>query len=148
LLGAKFIGGMIDRANEKRSLENQKLALIATLLKAHSETIVFVGDRPTGFATPPLLNTPAHDEGYDTGDSFASHTPMIDAEAPPVIVILSNGDKVLPDRAEAREEAARCKLAMKLLRDAIDYAGMHANRIPPAAHLGWPAGAWTTAAWP
>ena len=145
LLGAKFIGGMIDAANERRSLENQRLALLGTLFEAPTETIVFADDPQTGFAMPQLLNTPGNGKGDDTSGSLASHTPMIDTEAPPVIVILSNGDKMLADRAEAREEAARCKLAMKLLRDAINHVGAQSNRIPPAAQLGWPAGAWTIA---
>jgi len=145
LLGAKFIGGMIDAANERRSLENQRLALLGTLFKAPTETIVFADDPHTGFATPQLLNTPDNGKGYDTSGSVASHAPMIDTEVPPAIVILSNGDKMLADRAETREEAARCKLAMKLIRDAINHVGAQSNRIPPAAQLGWPAGAWTIA---
>jgi hypothetical protein len=145
LLGAKFIGGMIDAANERRSLENQRLALLGTLFEAPTETIVFADDPQTGFATPQLLNTPDNGKGYDTSGSVASHAPMIDTEAPPAIVILSNGDKMLADRAETREEAARCKLAMKLIRDAINHVGAQSNRIPPAAQLGWPAGAWTIA---
>jgi hypothetical protein len=145
LLGAKFIGGMIDAANERRSLENQRLALLGTLFEAPTETIVFADDPQTGFATPQLLNTPDNGKGYDTSGSVASHAPMIDTEAPPAIVILSNGDKMLADRAETREEAARCKLAMKLIRDAINHVGAQSNRIPPAARLGWPAGAWTIA---
>jgi len=60
-------------------------------------------------------------------------------------VILSNGDPRLPDRAEAREEAARCKLVMKLLRDAIGHTQTHSNRIPSAAQLGWPTRAWAIA---
>jgi len=145
LLGAKLIGGMIDAANERRSLENQRLALLGTLFEAPTETIVFADDPQTGFATPQLLNTPDNGKGYDTSGSVASHAPMIDTEAPPAIVILSNGDKMLADRAETREEAARCKLAMKLVRDAINHVGAQSNRIPPAAQLGWPAGAWTIA---
>ena len=148
LLGAKLIGGMIDAANERRSLENQRLALLGTLFEAPTETIVF-DDPQTGFATPQLLNTPDNGKGFDTSGSVASHAPMIDtadvASPPPVIVILSNGDKMLADRAETREEAARCKLAMKLIRDAINHVGAQSNRIPPAAQLGWPAGAWTIA---
>ena len=145
LSGAKFIGGMIDAANERRSLENQRLALLGTLFEAPTETIVFADDPQTGFAAPQLLNTPDNGKGYDISGSVASHAPMIDTEVPPAIVILSNGDKMLADRAETREEAARCKLAMKLIRDAINHVGAQSNRIPPAAQLGWPAGAWTIA---
>jgi len=141
VLGAKYIGGLIDRANERRSLENQKLALITMLFKTHNETMVFVDDP----AARPRLNMPADGEGYDPGDVFANLSSPIDAEAPPAIVILSNGDPRLPDRAEAREEAARCRLAMKLLRDAIGHTRRHSNRIPSAAQLGWPAGAWAIA---
>lgn len=146
VLGAKYIGGLIDRANERRSLENQKLALITTLFKTHNETLVFVDE-----AAPRLrLNTPADGEiaagdVYDPGEAFDSLSSPIDAEAPPAIVIVSNGDPRLPDRAEAREEAARCKLAMKLLRDAIDHTRTHSNRIPSAAQLGWPTRAWAIA---
>ena len=141
VLGAKYIGGLIDRANERRSLENQKLALITTLFKTHNETLVFVDD-----ATPwPRLNMPADGDGYDPGEDFASLSSSIDAEAPPALVILSNGDPRLPDRAEAREEAARCKLVMKLLRDAIGHTQTHSNCIPSAAQLGWPARAWAIA---
>jgi hypothetical protein len=145
LLGAKFIGGMIDAANEKRSLENHRLALLGTLFEAPTETIIFADDPQIGFAAPQLLNPPDNNNGFDTSGSVASHAPMIDTEAPPVIVLLSHGDKMLADRAEVREEIARCKLAMKLLRDAINHVGAQSNRIPPAAQLGWPAGAWTIA---
>ncbi len=140
LLGAKFIGGMIDAANERRSLENQRLALLGRLFEAPTETIVFADDPQMGFAAPQLLNMPDNGQG-----SVASLAPMSDSEAPPAIVLLSSGDKLLADRAEAREEAARCKLAMKLIRDAINHGGAQSNRIPPAAQLGWPAGAWTIA---
>ena len=141
VLGVKYISGLIDRANERRSLENQKLALITTLFKTHNETMVFVDDP----ATRPQLNMPADGESYDPSEAFASLSSPIDAEAPPAIVILSNGDPQLPDQAEAREEAARCKLAMKLLRDAIGHTRTHSNRIPSAAQLGWPTRAWAIA---
>src|SRR5512143_1364287 len=141
VLGAKYVGGLIDRANERRSLENQKLALITTLFKTHNETLVFIDD-----ATPwPRLNTPTDGEVYDPAEAFASLPSSIDAEAPPALVLLSNGDPRLPDQAEVREEAARCKLVMKLLRDAIGHTQTHANRIPSAAQLGWPARAWAIA---
>jgi hypothetical protein len=146
VLGAKYIGGLIDRANERRSLENQKLALMTTLFKTPTETLVFVD----GAAPRPRLNPPADGE-IATGDIYApAEVPAdlsapIDADAPPAIVILSNGDPQLPDRAETREEAARCKLTMKLLRDAIDHTRAHSNRIPSAAQLGWPARAWAIA---
>ena len=156
VLGAKYIGGLIDRANEKRSLENHRLALITALVKDHNETLVFIDDP----ATRLQLNMPADEvaadqvaadqvaadqvaagEAYDPGEAFAS----LDAEAPPAIVILSNNDPRLPDRAEAREEAARCKLVMKLLRDAIGHTQTHSNHIPSAAQLGWPSRAWAVA---
>lgn len=141
MLVAKYVGGLIDRANEKRSLENQKLALITTLFKTHNETLVFVDD-----AAPRLrLNRPAAGEVYDPGEAFTGLSSPIDAEAPPALVILSNGDPRLPDQAEAREEAARCKLVMKLLRDAIGHTQTQANRIPSAAQLDWPARAWAIA---
>jgi hypothetical protein len=145
LLGAKFISGMIDAANERRSLENHRLALLGTLFEAPTETIIFADDPQIGFTTPQLLEGPDYSNGYDTSVSVASTAPMIDTETPPVIVILSHGDKMLADRAEAREEIARCKLAMKLLRDAINHVGAQSNHIPPAAQLGWPSGAWTIA---
>jgi hypothetical protein len=145
LLGAKLISGMIDAANQRRSLENQRLALLGTLFEAPTETIIFADDPQTGFVMPLPLHMPVDGKAYDTPGFVASHAPIIDTEAPPVIVLLSYGDKMLADRAEAREEAARCKLAMKLLRDAINHMGAQSNRIPPAARLSWPAGAWTIA---
>jgi hypothetical protein len=145
LLGAKFISGMIDSDNERRSLENKRLALLATLFLAPSETIVFADHPHSEFATLRLIGSPDSGSGYDPNGSTASFEPEIDSEEPPVIVILSTGEKILPVSAEAREEAARCKLAMKLLRDAINHEGAQSNRIPPAAKLGWPAGAWTIA---
>ena len=140
VLGAKYISGLIDRANERRSLENHKLALITALVKEHNETMIFVDDP----AVRPRLNMPADGEVYDPSEAFASLSSPIDA-APPAIVILSNNDPRLPDRAEAREEAARCKLVMKLLRDAIGHTQTHSNHIPSAAQLGWPARAWAVA---
>ncbi len=145
LLGAKFVSGLIDRANDGRRLENERLAQIASLLAAPTETIIFVGDPQTAFGKLQLLNTPKNVGIDDTGNVWTSPTHLSDADEPPMVVILSNGEVVLPDRAEAREEAARCKLAMKLLRDAIDHEGAHSNRIPSAAQLGWPSGAWTIA---
>ena len=150
VLGVKYISGLIDRANEKRRLENHKLALITAMFKPHDETVVFV-DVP---AALPLLNSPADeaaadkvaadeaaaDEDYDPGEAFAS----LDAE-PPALVILSNNDPRLPDRAEDREEAARCKLVMRLLRDAIGHTQAHSNHIPSAIQLGWPTRAWAVA---
>lgn len=146
VLGAKFISGVIDRANDARRLENQRLAQIASLLAAPTETIIFVGDPQTAFGKLQSLNKPKNIGIDDTGNVWMSPaSQIIDADAPPLVVILSNGEAVLPDRAEAREEAARCKIAMKLLRDAIDQEGAHSNRIPSAAQLGWPAGAWAVA---
>jgi hypothetical protein len=144
LLGAKYIAGMIDTANERRSLENQRLALLATLFEAPTETILFVDDPQTGFAMPKRLK-PDNSKGDDESNPVVSHTPMIDTEAPQAVVLLSYGDKMLADHAELREEQARCKLAMKLLRDAIKHVGAQSNHIPPAAQLGWPAEAWSIA---
>lgn len=141
VLGAKYFGGLIDRANDRRLLENQKLALITTLFKTPTETMVFIDEA----APPPRLTPPAVDGGDDPNADFASLSTAIDAEAPPAIVILSNGDPQLPDRAEIREAAARYKLAMRLLRDAINHTQLHANRIPSALQLGWPAKAWAIA---
>jgi hypothetical protein len=100
VLGTKYISGLIDRANERRSLKNQKLDLV---------------------------------------------TMPIDAIGPPAMVILSDGDPLLLDQAEARDETARRKLGMKLLRDAIGHTQVHSNRIPSAVQLGWSASAWAIA---
>jgi hypothetical protein len=146
VLGVKFVSGLIDRANEGRKLENERLARIAALMAAPTETIIFVGDPQTALGKLHLLNTPKNVDIDDTGNVWTSPaSQVIDADEPPMVVILSNGEVVLPDSAEAREEAARCKLAMKLLRDAIDHEGAHSNRIPSAAQLGWPSGAWKIA---
>lgn len=146
LLGTKLFGGMIDAANERRSLENQRLALLGTLFEAPSETIVFADEPQLGFTTPHLLDTAGNGIGYETSGSVStSLAPLIDTEASPVIVMLSSNDKLLADRAEVREEAARYKLAMKLIRDAINHVGAQSNRIPQPAQLGWPVGAWTIA---
>lgn len=141
VLGAKYIGGLIDRSNERRSLENQKLALITTLFKTHNETLVFIDDA----ALRLQLNMPAAGEVYDPGEALDSPPLPIDDETPPALVLLSSGDPRLPDRAEVREEAARCKLAMRLLRDAIGHTRTHSNRIPSAVQLGWPTRAWAIA---
>lgn len=145
LLGAKFIGGMIDSVNERRSLENQRLALLATLFIAPTETIVFADHPHKEFATLRLLGTPDNANGDAASASTDILEPGVESDAPPAIVILSSGEKMLADSAEAREEAARCKLAMKLIRDAINYVGAQANRIPTPEQLGWPAGAWKIA---
>ena len=145
LLGAKFIGGLIDAANEKRSLKNQRLALPGALFEAPTESMVFVDDPQTGFARPQLLYTYDSGKTYDSNGSVASHAPVLATETRPVTVNLSTGDKMLADRAEAREEGARFKLAMKLLRDAIDHVGAQSNHIPPTAQMGWQVGTWTIA---
>lgn len=130
LLGAKYINGAIHAANERRALENQRLALLGTLFTAPNETIVFAIDPETGFSSARMLNAPSA---------------TIDAEVVPFVVALSAGDQLLADSAEAREEAVRFKLAMKLLRDAISQQGAQANLIPSAAELGWPTWAWSSA---
>ena len=146
VFGVKYISGLIDRANERRSLENHRLALITALVKDHNETLVFVDDP----AAQPRLNRPVDEvvtgdvaagEVYDPGEAFAS----LDTEPPSALVILSNADPRLPDRPEDREEAARCKLVMRLLRDAIGQTQTHSNHIPSAAQLGWPTRAWAVA---
>lgn len=141
VLGTKYISGLIDRANERRSLKNRKLDLITTLPETHDETLAFVEDP----AVQPLLNLPPDNEGYDSGESFASLSSPIAAEVPPAMVIPPDGDPLPPDQEEAREEAARHKLVMKLLRDAIGHTQVHSNHIPSAVQLGWAANAWAVA---
>jgi hypothetical protein len=141
VLGTKYISGLIDRANERRSLKNRKLDLITTLRETHDETLAFVGDP----AAQPLLNLLSNGEGYDSGESFPSLSSPIAVEVPPAMVIPSNGDPLSPDQEEAREEAARHKLVMKLLRDAIGHTQVHSNHIPSAVQLGWAANAWAIA---
>jgi hypothetical protein len=70
---------------------------------------------------------------------------MSDSQAPPAIAVLSSDDRLLAERAEVGEEAARDRLAMKLIRDAITHVGAQSNRIPPAVQLGWLLRAWTLA---
>jgi hypothetical protein len=71
----------------------------------------------------------------------------IPAVEPQTMTIVSPPiDGPLPaDRAEAREEAERCKLAMRLLRDAINHLGAQSNRIPPAEQIGWQEQTWNMA---
>ena len=145
LLGAKYISGMINSVNEQRSLENKRLALLATLFLAPSETIVFADHPHKEFATLRQLGGPGSAYGDELSGSTDILDPVLESDAPPVIVILSTGEKALADSAEAREEAARCKLAMKLIRDAINYMGAQSNRIPAPEQLGWPVGAWHVA---
>jgi chemotaxis protein histidine kinase CheA len=141
VLATKYISGLIDRANERRSLKNRKLDLITTLRETHDETLAFVGDP----AAQPLLNLLSNGEGYDSGEPFASLSSPIAAEVPPAMVIPPDGDPLPPDQEEAREEAARHKLVMKLLRDAIGHTQVHSNHIPSAVQLGWAANAWAIA---
>ena len=140
LLGAKYISGMINSVNEQRSLENKRLALLATLFIAPTETIVFADHPHKEFATLRLLGGSDNANGDEPGGFTDILEPAIESDAPPVIVILSTGEKMLADSAEAREEAARCKLAMKLIRDTINYVGAESNRIATPEQLGWPAG--------
>jgi len=136
VLGTKYAGGLIDRSNERRSLKNRKLDLITTRLETHNETLPFVDDP----AAQPLLNL------LTDGEAFASLSLPIDAETLPAPVILPLDDPLLPDQEEAREEAARHKLVMKLLRDAIGHTTqVHSNHIPSAVQLGWAANAWAIA---
>ncbi len=140
VLGVKYIGGLIDRTNERRSLKNRRLDLTTTLFETHNETRAFVDEA----APLPQLLMPT-DEIYDPGEAGTSLSSSIDAAAPPAMAILPNGDPLLPDQAETREEVARCKLAMKLLRAAIGHTQTHSNRIPSAVQLGWAANAWAVA---
>jgi hypothetical protein len=135
LLGTKFVSSSIDRANERRRLEDQRLA---SLLTTPAETIILVGDPRTAINKLQLLNKQPNGEGGDTSK-------IIDADEPPMVVILSKGEVVPPDRAEASEEAVHCKLALKLVRDAIDHTDAQSNRIPSAEQLGWPSGDWAMA---
>jgi hypothetical protein len=145
LLGAKFISGMIDATNERRSLENQRLTLLSTLFDAPTETIIFADDPHTGLPRSRLFFTPEPGSVNSSDESDSSFEPIIGDDGQSSIFIVSNGDKFVADSAEAREEAARCKLAMKLLRDAINQVGAQSNRIPSAGQLGWPVGVWTIA---
>jgi hypothetical protein len=141
VLGTKYTGGLIDRANERRSLKNRKLDLIMTLLETHNETIALADDP----AALPLLNLLTDGEGDDPGEAFASLSAPIDAEILPAAVIPSHDDPLLPDQEEAREATARHKLVMKLLRDAIGHTQVHSNHIPSAMQLGWADNAWAIA---
>jgi hypothetical protein len=141
LLGTKHISGLIDRANERRSLKNRKLDLITTLLETHNETLALADDP----AALPLLNLLTDGEGDNPGESFANLSLPIDTEILPAAVIPPNDDSLLPDQEEAREAAARHKLVMKLLRDAIGHTQVHSNHIPSALQLGWAANAWAIA---
>lgn len=145
-LGAKFTGGKIDAANEERRSRNiQRLALPGVLYDTLTETIVFVDDPETGFPTPQMIFTHDNGQSYDTSSPLVGHSTVIDTEARPVTVMQSPEDEIFAGRAELREEAARHKLAMKLIRAAINHIGAQSNRIPPASQLGWLAGPWTIA---
>ena len=142
VLGTKYISGLIDRANERRSLKNRKLDLITTRLETHDETLALVDDP----AVQPLLNLLTDGEGANPGEAFANLSLPIDTEVLPAAVILPLDDDPLPlDQEEAREAAARHKLVMKLLRDAIGHTQEHSNHIPSAVQLGWAANAWAIA---
>jgi len=141
VLGTKYIGGLIDRSNERRSLKNRKLDLITTLLETHNETLALADDP----AALPLLNLLTDIEGDDPGEAFASLSVPIDTETLPATIILSLDDPLPPDQEDAREEVARHKLVMKLLRDAIGHTQEHSNHIPSAVQLGWAANAWAIA---
>jgi hypothetical protein len=139
--GTKYIGGLIDRSNERRSLKNRKLDLITTLLETHNETLALADDP----AALPLLNLLTDGEGDDPGEAFASLSVPIDTETLPTAIILPRDDPLPPDQEEAREEVARHKLVMKLLRDAIGHTQEHSNPSPSAVQLGWAANAWAIA---
>ena len=76
VLGTKYISGLIDRSNERRSLKNRKLDLITTLLETHDETLAFVDDP----AAQPLLNLLTDGEGDNPGEAFANLSLPIDTE--------------------------------------------------------------------
>jgi len=135
LLAMMFVSGMLEASNARRSLENQQLALLGTLYRTPNETIVYADGLPS-HATLRRLNTPG---------ALVSPAPIIDGDVPASAVLLSYDDQVLEERAEAREESARYKLAMKLIRDSINHVGAASNRIPPSAQLNWQEGAWTIA---
>jgi chemotaxis protein histidine kinase CheA len=144
-LGWRFITGMIDDGNTRRSLENKRYALPASLFAPPSQTIIIADDPLTGVALLHPLNSVDDDDGFDAkGALIDEDAALVNSETQPVIVILPNSDNVLSS-AEAREEAARYKLAMRLLRDAIQHVGKLSNRIPPAEQMGWPERAWTNA---
>ncbi len=131
LLAVLFFSGLSDDARAQRGQENQRLALLGNLFGLPTQTHPYTEVLP-----PRSSNTP----GIGAGPAV-----LLNGDAPLNTVVLSYDDQVLEDRAEAREEAARCKLAMKLVRDAINQVGASANRIPPPAQLNWPDGAWTIA---
>jgi chemotaxis protein histidine kinase CheA len=145
LLGTKFVSGLIDRANDGRRLENERLAQNAALLAAPTENIFFIGDPQTAFAKLQLLNKPKNIDIDDTGNVWMSPADVIDADEAPLAAVSSSVEMELPDQAEARAETARYKVALKLVRDAIDHEGAHSNRIPSAEQLGWPDAEWTIA---
>jgi hypothetical protein len=144
-LGAKFTGGRIDAANARSRMKTQRLALPGPLYDAPTETVVFVDDPNTGYPTPQLIYTDDNGQSYGTGDPLTSQATVIDSQARPVNVIIPATGVIPAGQAETRDDAARHKLTMKLIRDAINHMGAQSNRIPPADQLGWLAGAWTNA---
>lgn len=151
LLAVMFVSGMLEAANARRGLENQRLALLGTLYGTPHETIVYAEGLPS-HSTLRRLNSPPLRVPEGAGDAVVQPAPILDGDVPASAVLLSYDDQVLEDyptegglRAEAREESARYKLAMKLIRDSINHVGADSNRIPPSAQLNWPEGAWTIA---
>jgi hypothetical protein len=144
ILGTKFVSGRIDRANDGRKLENERLAQNASLL-APPGTIVFITDPQTAFNKLHLLNTPKNVDIDANDNVWMSPAHVVDAAESPLGAGLSTDELEWPDQLAAREEAARCKLALKLVRDAIDLEGAHSNRIPSAEQLGWPDATWKLA---
>jgi transcription-repair coupling factor (superfamily II helicase) len=137
LLAVMFFSGMLEATNTRRGLENQRLALLGTLYGTPHETIVYADGLPSR-TTLRRLNSP--------GPVVVQPEPVIlDGDVPASAVLLAYDDQVLEDHAEAREESARYKLAMKLIRDSINHLGADSNRIPESAQLNWPDGAWTIA---
>jgi hypothetical protein len=126
-------------------LENQRLALLGTLYGTPHETIVYADGLPSR-STLRRLNAPLLRVPEGAGVDVIQPAPtIIDGDVPASAVLLAYDDQVLEDHAEAREESARYKLAMKLIRDSINHVGADSNRIPAFAQLNWPEGAWTIA---
>jgi hypothetical protein len=144
-LGAKFMIGRIDAADLRSSLKSQRLRLPSILYKAPAETILYGDDPRTGFPSPQLIYTQDNDSAYDTGSPLTGPVTGYDTIVRPVIGTQPKKEGYLTGRAELREEADRRKLAMKLIRSAIDAAGAQSSYIPGATQLGWHAELWEMA---
>ncbi len=114
-------------------------ALRRMVIETRTGTVFFIRDGHNQF-TAQLLNAPTMPPTFET------QATVIDAEADMLKVNTTRGTTYIAKHDPQHEAAeANRRLALRLLRAAMQQVGGNANRIPTAKDLAWPPATWVKA---